>query len=91
MKKIAENLKYIREEKNISVYDIEKDIKISHQNLYKWEKALSEPSIVNCIKLADYYDISLDELVGRNYGHYSTQSIQINHGNNNTQNNYFKK
>ncbi|MBQ7339344.1 MAG: helix-turn-helix transcriptional regulator [Clostridia bacterium] len=65
MKKVGENLKLTRVENNKSIYDIEKELKISHQNLYKWEKGQSEPSIINCIKLADYYGISLDELVGR--------------------------
>lgn len=78
MEKIAENLKAIREERKKSVYDIEKEIKISHQNIYKWERAQAEPSIINCIKLADYYGVSLDELVGREYGHEEKEITQIN-------------
>lgn len=78
MEKIAENIKSIREERKKSVYDIEKEIGISHQNLYKWERAQAEPSIINCIKLANYYDISLDELVGRTYGHEEKATTQIN-------------
>lgn len=63
IQEIGENLKYIRENKNISVYKIEKELGISHQNLYKWEKGQSEPSIMQCIKLSKYYGITLDELV----------------------------
>lgn len=65
MKEVGENIKYNREIRNKSVYDIEKELKISHQNQYKWEQGEREPSIMNCIKLADYYGITLDELVGR--------------------------
>lgn len=65
MEKVAEYLKIAREEKKKSVYDVERDIKISHQNLYKWEKGTAEPSIIHCIKLADYYNVTLDYLVGR--------------------------
>ena len=65
MKEIGQNIKYTREEHKKSVYDIEKDIKISHQLQYKWEKGESEPSIINCIKLADYYGITIDELINR--------------------------
>ncbi len=65
MKNIGENFKFLRQTKQKSVYDIEKEIGISHELQYKWEKGLAEPSIIKCIKLADYYGISLDELVGR--------------------------
>lgn len=63
MKEIGENLKQIREEHNKSVYDIEKDIGISHVSQYKWEQGKNEPSIISCIKLAEYYGISLDSLI----------------------------
>lgn len=88
MKKIGENLKAIREENEKSVYDIEKEIGISHQSLYKWEKGEREPSIIACIKLAEYYKCSLDYLVGRevreenNNSKYYKCNIMAN-GNNN--------
>ena len=69
MKIVGENIKENREKANKSVYDIEKALGISHQNQYKWVKGEREPSIINCIKLADYYGISLDELVGREFWH----------------------
>ncbi len=65
MKKIGENLREQREKLKKSVYDIEKELGLSHQSQYRWETGKQEPSIVTCIKLADYYGISLDELVGR--------------------------
>ena len=67
MKEIGENIKKIREINNKSVYDLEKEIKISHVLQYRWEKGLSEPSIINCLKLANYYSISIDELIGTEY------------------------
>ena len=37
----------------------------SHQNINRWEKGEVIPNIDFCVKLADFYGISLDELVGR--------------------------
>lgn len=64
MKKVGEYLKFNREQANKSVYDIENDLGISHQNQYNWEKGAREPSIMQCVKLADYYGITLNELIG---------------------------
>lgn len=65
MKEIGESLKEIRETKKYSVYKIEKETGIKHQSLYKWEKGEQEPSIIACIKLAEYYEVTLDYLVGK--------------------------
>lgn len=65
MENIGKNLKFNRENAKKSVYDIETDLGISHQNQYNWEKGTREPSIVHCVKLADYFGISIDELIGR--------------------------
>lgn len=64
MEEIGKALKFAREEANKSVYEIEKELKINHQSLYNWEKGKQEPSIKQCIKLAQYYGITLNELVG---------------------------
>ena len=63
MKEVGENLRKTRQLKNISPYKIEKDIGISHELQYRWENGKTEPSIINMIKLAEYYGISLDELI----------------------------
>ena len=38
---------------------------IKQQNISRWENNLAIPSIENCEILADFYGITLDELVGR--------------------------
>lgn len=45
--------------------DVEKATGISNENLSRWENNKNLPNIDFCVLLADYYDISLDELVGR--------------------------
>lgn len=82
-----------REKKGKTQNKAAKEIGISQQVLNKWERDISIPTIDNCIKLADYYGVSLDELVGREFGHdveHTAKAIQVNNGGNNTQNNYFK-
>ena len=45
--------------------DVEKATGISNENLSRWENNKNLPNIDFCVLLANYYDISLDELVGR--------------------------
>ncbi|MBE5754147.1 MAG: helix-turn-helix transcriptional regulator [Clostridiales bacterium] len=66
---LGNNLKTAREESGKKVYDIEKATGIKHEQIYRWESNKNVPSIIQCIKLADFYGISLDELVGREFGH----------------------
>ncbi|MDE7256758.1 MAG: helix-turn-helix transcriptional regulator, partial [Clostridia bacterium] len=37
----------------------------SHQNIGRWESGEVLPNIDFCVKLADFYGVTLDELVGR--------------------------
>ena len=39
-----------------------KAIGVNHQNIYRWESGKAQPSLEMCIKLADYFGVSLDEL-----------------------------
>ena len=59
--KIAE----LRKEQNLSQRQLAQKIGTSQANLSRWEQGLNEPSIIECWKLADYFDISIDILCGR--------------------------
>ncbi|MDE5549470.1 MAG: helix-turn-helix domain-containing protein [Clostridia bacterium] len=65
MKNYGELLKEIRLERGKTLKDIERETGISNSNLSRWENNKVVPSILYCEILADYYGISLDELVGR--------------------------
>ena len=58
-------LKEQRELKGISQLELYQKINTSHQNINRWENNKVLPSIDFCVQLADYYNISLDELIGR--------------------------
>lgn len=63
----GEALKFQREQAGLSQSGLAKEIGTSHQNINRWENGIVFPSIEFCIRLADYYEISLDELVGRDF------------------------
>lgn len=61
----GEELKYHRTLRNLTIRELERDTGISNENLSRWENNKNIPSIDFCVKLADYYGITLDELIGR--------------------------
>lgn len=61
----GEEIKQHRIKNGLSLLDLEKATGISNQNLSRWERGKSLPSIDFCVKLADFYEISVDELIGR--------------------------
>lgn len=65
MKNIGAILKEHRIVSGKTLKDVEEATGISNQNLSRWENGKVIPNIEFCIKLADFYGISLDELVGR--------------------------
>lgn len=65
MNNYGEAIKYQRELAGISILELSKKIGTSHQNISRWERGEVMPSIDFCVKLANFYGISMDELIGR--------------------------
>ncbi len=63
--KCSEALKYQREIKGYTQSSLAKETGISQQKISYYESGKHSPSIDDCIVLANFYGISLDELVGR--------------------------
>lgn len=61
----SEHLKEILKEKDITKYKLFKDCKLSNSYKVRWFNQSVKPSVSNLIKIADYLDISMDELMGR--------------------------
>ena len=57
--------KELRIEKELSQRELANATGISQQAISFWEQDKRTPNMDDCIKLADFYGISLDELVGR--------------------------
>lgn len=62
---IGKELKYHREANGYTQSDLAKATGISQQKISYIESGKHSPSIDLCIKLADFYGITVDELVGR--------------------------
>ena len=61
----GDEFKFHRQKANLSQSELAILIGTSQQNISRWEKGEVEPSISFCVRLADYYGITLDELIGR--------------------------
>lgn len=60
-----DRLKEIREDKDLKQEDIAKFLKIPRQNYSRYELGIVSMPIERYAKLADYYNVSIDYLVGR--------------------------
>ena len=65
MTNYGEALKTQRIIAKLSTVELAKQIGTSHQNISRWESGGVLPNIDFCVKLADFYGITLDELIGR--------------------------
>lgn len=60
---ISENLLTLRKHSHYSQEAVAERIGVSRQAVAKWEAGETVPDILNCEKLAQLYDVSLDDLV----------------------------
>ena len=58
-------LKEYRQKNNISQKDLSKKLGIPPTTLYSYEQGVCDPNVNTLIKLADFYHVTIDELVGR--------------------------
>ena len=65
MKVFAERLLELRKEKNVSQATLAKALGVSFSVVCYWETDRSEPTAPNLVKIADYFDVSVDFLLGR--------------------------
>lgn len=69
MKNITEEfslcLKKLRMKRKLSQKQIAEELKISQQQYSKWEGGIITPNAETLVRLADYFDVSIDFLLGR--------------------------
>ncbi len=58
-------LKEFRQKLNLSQIELAKQLTIPQQTYCSYETGRSQPNIETLIKIADYFNISIDQLVGR--------------------------
>ena len=62
---IANIIKELRIEKKISQFSLAKEIGVSQKAIDYWERGINEPKASYIVKLADYFEVSADFLLGR--------------------------
>jgi len=65
MKIFCERLKELREEKGLSRMALAKELQVSDAAIGRWERGTRIISADLLIKLADFFDVTIDYLVGR--------------------------
>ncbi len=65
MSSFAERLKELRTEVGLSQVALGEKLEISHSTIAFWEKGMKCPKLDSLVKLADFFKVTLDYLVGR--------------------------
>jgi transcriptional regulator with XRE-family HTH domain len=61
---IKDAIKDQRKLSGLTQVELAKRAGIPQSTISAWEKGANVPNVADCIKLADFYGISIDELVG---------------------------
>lgn len=64
MIELANKIKELREEKDISLEKLAKILEVSNVAIYNWENNINEPKAKYLKKLAIYFNVSSDYLLG---------------------------
>ena len=61
---ISTRIKQLRMERNLSQQEVSNAICVSQRSISSWESGKNEPKASYIIKLAKFYDVSADYLLG---------------------------
>ena len=59
-----ENLKVLRKQHNLSQQKLADILHISQQSVYKYENDITSPDLETLIKMADFFNTSVDYIIG---------------------------
>lgn len=82
MSKLSEKLLFLIKKENISLLSLEKKTGVSNAQLGKYLLGKYEPSLSNAVKIANYFNCSLDYLTGNDdilnqYGIFHDLNVEI--------------
>lgn len=60
-------LKELRESRKITQTQLAKDLQVSNTTISNWESQTRQPDFDTLVRIADYFDVSVDFLLGRNF------------------------
>ena len=64
-KVVGERIKILRQGEMLSQVSLAQKISSNQKQISKWERGQIEPNLDMLKKLADYFDVSVDYLIGR--------------------------
>ena len=62
---LSDNINCLMEEAGITNVDLGKTLEISDETIRSWRKGTKVPTVDKLLKLAEYFQVSLDDLMGR--------------------------
>ena len=62
---VAESMRKIREERGFKLCDVARKSGIPSNSIANYEHGRTLPTLMNLMSLADFYGVSIDELIGR--------------------------
>lgn len=65
MNNFSLNLKYLRKSKNLTQTEMGSNLDIVSSTYSKYEQGIREPNIDMLVKIADFFNVSVDEIIGR--------------------------
>lgn len=60
---LAENIRYLREQAEMTQKDLAEKVELSPSAIGMWEAGTREPELSKIIKMAELFEVTLDELV----------------------------
>ena len=67
MKELGERLRRLRESVKLSQVKMAELLGVKQSSINRYEQGQSAPSLETLVRYADYFDVSLDDLVGRDW------------------------
>ena len=64
MEKFSKRLKELRQNKKLTILELAKKINVSDAAISRWENQLRIPNIVDLKKIAEFFNVSADYLLG---------------------------
>ena len=64
MEVFAKRLKELRIEKNLSHLQLARELNVSNAAISRWENQLRVPNIIELKKIAEFFNVSADYLLG---------------------------
>ncbi|MCM1439212.1 MAG: helix-turn-helix domain-containing protein [Roseburia sp.] len=55
----------LRRERHLTQKELAQLVGTSQGNISRWEMGMTEPNVIECWKLADFFGVSIDFLCGR--------------------------